>query len=211
MLNRILVGVMVVAAVLAITACGDDDEETGGTATLTPAPSATSELRHISSEEFNPALSLDAGSGWTAVVDTGGVFVLEHEQDASGPHGGIVISRPLAVYAVDGIQQEPVPADLVTWMESHPRLVIRDRQDIVVGGRSGVRLDVESDQEASWRLFENSDGTFEVRYSDRIRFEILDGPGGQIVLSVDAADQPLRLEQVLAIAEPIVESIEFAQ
>jgi len=202
--------VALLAAAAFVAACGDDDDETGGTATSTPAPSPTGELQHISSEEFSPALSLDAGSGWTVAVDNRDIFVLEHQSDDSGPQGGIVIFRPLAVYAADGIQQEPVPADLVAWMESHPRLIVRDRQDAVVGGLSGVRLDVESDQEESWRLFENSDGPFEVRYSDRIRFEIMDGPDGQIILSIDAADQPLRLEQVLAIAGPIVESIEFA-
>ena len=207
-------------AVLALVACGDDDdgddtdpttspeEATNPTATGDASSPAAGESVTFSSEVFELPVTMNAVGLWTYGDDVVDAFFIVHDDEDSGPAGYLGVITPKTVYAADGLTKEPVPADLASWLKSHPRLIVEDEQPATVGGLSGVQLDVRSDEEGDWNLFDVAFGPLEVRYNDRVRFIVLDGPSGQVVIST-GADQPSLFDNFIPLAEPVVESIEF--
>jgi hypothetical protein len=198
-------------------ACGGDD--TGGsTSTATSnanagsaTPTATAAAaKEFASVHFGVPVSMTADATWRLDYDVGGWYAIKHEGTATDPSGYLEMLRPTAVHAYDGLSTGPVPADLVAWLEANPSLVEQSKSDVTVGGLTGKRLDIGSNTGSSFPLFDVSVDSFEVNYSDRIRFYVLDGPSGQIVLAAHAEPASV-FDRLMPLVEPVVESIRFTQ
>lgn len=211
---------IVLAAVFA--ACGDDDDGGGDdatqsatTAAVSPTPASTApsddgQAQTFVSETFGVPVSITAPDAWTFGVDIADVFAIDHQSGADGPAGYIAFSVVDTVYAADGLTQEPAPADLVEFLTTHPRLVVQDTQQVTVGGLPATLIEAASNEGDSWKLFEASDGPFEVHYQDRIRFYVIQSPERQVLLAV-GAEEPTRFAQFIPLAEPVIDTIEFGE
>jgi hypothetical protein len=212
---RLIVLALPLTVAMILAACGGDDDDDSSATTAPPSASTpaavttgASEQTTVASAEFISPVTMEIGAGWAVVVDIADIFVLEHTQDDTGPLGDVGMAYPIAVYSHDGLQQEDVPSDLVAWVEAHPRLIINDKQDVEVGGLTGVKFELASDQGSDWAFMEHSDGTFDVRYNDHFFFYILETTAGQLTL-FEGAEQPSRLHEFLPISGPIIASMEF--
>jgi hypothetical protein len=69
-----------------------------------------------------------------------------------GTYPALVFANPESVYTPDGQEQivrgsdertTPAPGDIVTWLRNHPDLDVSKPAPVMIGGVSGVRLDVK--------------------------------------------------------------------
>lgn len=219
MRNLILLALLLLAA-LSLACGGDDDDGDEPEATTAPAETTASSspspgqdgshLQTISSENFTPAVTVDVSAGWVVEIDTGGIFVLRHDQNDEGPLGYVGMSYPRKVWSYDGLIQEDLPDDLVAWVKAHPRLTIRGEEPITIGGLSGVQLEIGADEGEDFKFMDDDEGTFDVHYSDHFILNIFETDEGPLAMFV-GAEQATRFEAFAQVAQPVVQTMEFAE
>jgi hypothetical protein len=104
--------------------------------------------------------------------------------------------------STDGSGREPVPDDLVAWLEAHPRLSTRDLGPVALGGLEGVAIDVRvvrpldvAPRECTSKrcvLLATVSGAGEavdIEQGQRARLMVLGDPGNQLVLSYRAPER----------------------
>jgi len=102
----------------------------------------------------------------------------------------------------NGIAREPVPEDLVGWLQTNPRLAVQNATPVVVGGVDGVALDIrvvkpldrapsECTSSACVLLatVASTDESVDVERGQLARLVVLGDPGQQLVLFYRAPER----------------------
>ena len=213
---------LILAAVL-LAACS------GAPAAATPAPTLPPALPPgtYTSAAFQPAVTYTVPNGWRVASDSSDYFAL---QPVNSEITGIHIFRdPQAASQDPTCPTSPEPGvgtvslELATWIRGLPGMVASSPRMVTVGGLRGVELDLALN--TGWTascpfangvptvpLFVGSNGNMRwvVAGNERLRLSLLDVPGGgTVVVDIDAFDGTL-MDELLAAATPIVQSLEFA-
>jgi hypothetical protein len=200
-----------------------------GAPTASPAPTLPPALApgSYTSVAFQPAVTYTVPSGWRVATDSATYFAL---QPVTSEIVGIHFFRdPLAASQDAACPTTPEPGvgtlalELAAWIRSLPGMVASSPRMVTVGGLRGVELDLALN--TGWTascpfangvptvpLFVDKDGGLRwvVAGNERLRLSLLDVPGGgTVVVDVDAFDGTL-MDDLLAAATPIVQSLEFA-
>lgn len=215
------------AAVLALALAGGCS---GAASSPTPASTVARvalPAGEYRSAAFSPPITVTLPEGWLIAGDSPGYFALQPA--ASDVVGVYVFRSPLAasqdldcpIASAPGVGS--TAAELVEWIRARPGLVVDDPVPISIGGFGGLRvgLRIADGWTASCPFAEGlptvplfvgaSDAGFRwvVAGSERLRLDVLDVPGeGTVVVDVDAFDGS-QMDQLLADAAPIVESLGF--
>jgi len=218
-MKKLILGVTVLVAALAVACGGDDDAGGSSTATATaarseaastataPAPTA----KQFSSGHFAVPVTMTADSNWTAGYDVANWYALQTSGGITAPAGLVEVILPTEVYAQDGLSTEPLPADFAAFIRTSPFLAVQKESNVTVGGLSGVQFDVGANSgTADFNLFKAASDDYEVVYNDRIRFIVLAQAAGPVVLAAHATT-PARFDQFIQAAEPVIESLQFTQ
>jgi hypothetical protein len=133
-------GLLVTVLVLALSACGGDDEKK---AKARPLPEDPKALRPgtYRSEEFEPSLSFHVGKGWSSdpIEASDSLFIRR------GETMGLGFVKPQEVYKPtksEALQIVDAPKDLVGWFQHHPHLQTDKPEPVTVGGVKGEQFDV---------------------------------------------------------------------
>jgi hypothetical protein len=228
---------VLVAAVLTVGACGDDDDQEPATATrettagassgaeaAEPLPRAPGPLTPGAyvTEVFEPTMSFSLGRGWRVLAPETPTF-------ATLVHGGggeplLAFVRPVRVVDPErryprGVPESgllPIPDDLAGWLARHPLLKAGERKTVTVGGVRGTQIDITVESPyrsagcpAPCVLFFATSPEFMVQATEgqRIRATILEVDGEQIAIGILASDEGF--EELAAPAEQVVETLRF--
>jgi hypothetical protein len=122
--------------------------------------------------------------------------------------------------STDGTGRAPVPADLVDWLEAHPRLAVREVGPVTVGGLAGVALDIRvlrplalppgectSKKCVLLATVAGAGEAVDIEQGQRARLVVLGEPGNQVVLSYRAPEREFAvLDQA---ADVLLSGLEF--
>jgi len=219
------VSLILAAALLA----GCAGASTAATPAPTPVPTPPPALAPgtYTSAAFQPAVTYTVPSGWRVAQDSSNYFAL---QPVNSEITGIHFFRdPLAASQDPTCPTTAEPGvgtlslELATWIRGLPGMVASSPRMVTVGGLRGVELDLALN--TGWTascpfangvptvpLFVGADGSLRwvVAGNERLRLDLLDVPGGgTVVVDVDAFDGTL-MDELLAAATPIVQSLSFA-
>jgi hypothetical protein len=218
---------LIVVAV-ALAACGGavappaPDATPGVTGPVsTPMPAGT-----YTTTAFQPPLTFTVPDGWELVADTASWVQL---RPAGSQNVGIYLFRDAFALSQDPTcptTAEPgvgtTSTELTTWLRGLPGLVASSPALVTVGGLRGTSLDLAI--KAGWTEscpFANglptvplirNDGIerWVLAGSERLRFYLLDVPGGGNVI-VDVDDfEGSQIDQLIKDATPIIKSFQFA-
>ncbi len=215
--SAVVAGALVAGALLA--ACSTAGSPSSPAASALPAGTYTSKA-------FQPAVTYTLPAGWDNPDDSATYFRI---RPAGSEIVGIDLFRdPLAASQDPACPETAQPGvggsslQLATWIRSLPGLVVSEPKLVEVGGLRGTQLDVGLKD--GWKescpfangsptvpLFVGSKGEYRwiVVGSERLRLDLLDVPGGgTVVVDIDAFDGSL-IDQLIAAATPIVESMRF--
>ena len=195
----------------------------------TPAPTLPPALAPgtYTSAAFEPAVTYTVPTGWRVASDTSDYFAL---QPANSEITGIHFFRDPQAASQDPTcptSAEPGVGtgslELATWIRSLPGLLASSPRMVTVGGLRGIELDLAIN--TGWTascpfangvptvpLFVGANGSLRwvVAGNERLRLSLLDVPGGgTVVVDIDAFDGTL-MDELLAAATPIVQSLKFA-
>jgi hypothetical protein len=132
-------GLLVTLVVLAISACGEGEEEVKAR----PLPEVEKALRpgEYRSEEFKPSFSFRVGKGWTNLPpeasDT--LFITREERMALGFVNPQEVYKPTKTGMLNVVE---APKDMVGWFQQHPYLQTDKPEPVTVGGVKGEQFDV---------------------------------------------------------------------
>jgi hypothetical protein len=179
------------------------------------------------SQVFKPTVTFTLPDGWMVGADSTPYFqLLPVTSDVVGIH----LFRDAKAASQDPSCPDTPAAgvgssakELVEWIRGRPGLVVTEPTPVTVGGLSGQRIDVSikdgwtascpfAGGAATVPLLVEGGGGYRwvVAGNERLRLDILDGPGGgTVIVDVDAFDGTL-MDQLLTLATPIVESFSFA-
>lgn len=213
---------LILAAVL-FAACS------GAPAAATPAPTLPPALPPgtYTSAAFQPAVTYTVPNGWRVASDSSDYFALQPvNSEISGIH---IFRDPQAASQDPTCPTSPEPSvgtgslQLATWIRGLPGMVASSPRMVTVGGLRGVELDLALN--TGWTvscpfangvptvpLFVGTNGNMRwvVAGNERLRLSLLDVPGGgTVVVDIDAFDGTL-MDELLAAATPIVQSLTFA-
>jgi hypothetical protein len=133
-------GLLATLVVLAVNACGGDQEQTDRPRPLPEDPKA---LRpgEYRSEEFELSLSFPVGTGWSSTpLEASDLLHIMR-----GEKAGLGFSNIRQVYEPTGTASPSVadaPKDLVGWFWRHPYLETSTPEPATVGGVKGARFDL---------------------------------------------------------------------
>ena len=220
----LLVGVGLVSAAFGSPAGSADTNTAAAVAT---APASALPAGTYTSSAFQPAVTYTLPAGWDNPADAADFFQL---RPAGSEVAGIYLFRdpdPASQEASCPEAAEPgvgtSAVELATWIRSLPGLVVSDPVPVTVGGLTGVGLDVGivdgwtascpfANGLPTVPLFVGSAGTYRwvVAGEEQLRLALLDVPGGgTVVVDIDAFEGGI-IDDLLAAADPIVKSFEFA-
>lgn len=202
---------------------------TTGPAGATPAPSVPAALQPGThrSAAFKPAVTYTVPNGWRVASDSANYFALQPvTSEITGIHffrDPLPASQDLACPTSSEPGVGALSLELATWIRGLPGIVASSPRMVTVGGLRGVELDVALN--AGWTascpfangiptvpLFVGANG--DLRWvaagNERLRLSLLDVPGGgTVVVDIDAFDGTM-MDELLAAATPIVQSLSFA-
>ncbi len=132
-------GLLVTLVVLAISACGEGEEEVKAR----PLPEVEKALRpgEYRSEEFKPSFSFRVGKGWTNLPpeasDT--LYITQGEGMALGFVNPQEVYKPTKTGKLNVVE---APKDMVGWFQQHPYLQTDKPEPVAVGGVKGEQFEV---------------------------------------------------------------------
>jgi hypothetical protein len=139
--RRVLgVTLLIALVVLAVSACGGDQEQSNKPR---PLPEDEKALRPgvYRSEEFEPSLSFRVGKGWSSSpLEASDILEITRGQTT-----GMNFSNAQEVYKPTKTGSANVvdaPKDMVGWLQQHPYLQTSQPEPVTVGGVKGVEFDV---------------------------------------------------------------------
>jgi hypothetical protein len=190
-----------------------------------PAPSALAPGTYTSTT-FQPAVTYTVPAGWDNPDDSATYFRL---RPLGSEVVGIYLFRDPAAASQDAACPETAQpgvggssTELSAWIRGLPGLVVSEPKLASIGGLRGTELDIgiKDGWTASCPFASGSPtvplfvgATTEYRWvvvgTERLRLYLLDIPGGgTVVVDVDAFDGSL-IDQLIAAATPIVQSMQF--
>jgi hypothetical protein len=215
--------VLAVAMTLIVAACGGS----GPAGSPSPTPETALPAGTHSSAVFQPAVTFTVPDGWILATDSADYLQLRPvDQDVLGIHmfrGVQAASQDptCPVAAAPGVGT--TSTELVTWIRGLQGLVVSSPAMVTVDNLRGSSIDIGI--ATGWTqscpfangvptvplLVEPGTGLrWVIAGSERLRLDLLDLPGGGIlVIDVDAFDGSF-FDSLVAAATPIVKSMRFA-
>ncbi len=209
-------GLLVTLVVLAISACGEGEEEVKAR----PLPEVEKALRpgEYRSEEFKPSFSFRVGKGWTSVPpeasDT--LFITRGERMVLGFVNPQEVYKPTKTGMLNVVD---APKDMVGWFQQHPYLQTDKPEPVTVGGAKGEQFDVvvenlpEDYPSVSGadcvNIFTLSTGsTVCQREEEKVRLTVLEDVKGETV-TIGSASPVTEFEEFLPEAQKVLDTVKW--
>lgn len=220
--NRVLALVAAAAMLMLLAACGDDDDA----ATTSPSPSPTADEvvttqpdlsslpSDLTSSAFGVTTSLSAPAEFVVRGDASNALFLQRVGGASAPDAYLAFAIPTAVFNPETGREEPVPTDILAWLQSHAGVeVTQGPIEVTVGGATGQQIDVLGAGDAETLLFSASGPV-----GEPFRYALAPGEPARVIV-VDVADKTVVITAgafeaadfgaILPELEQMIESVEF--
>jgi len=173
------------------------------------APPAAEE---VTSSTFVVPVTLTTGPGFEVVEDQEPrAFALYRERSQYGPDAYLSFLSPTFLF-----NGEPLPRDLITWLETKEGMEVLEAKDVTIGGLPAKQLDVKGVAEGTG-LFETGTERFILLSGELARFTVLDVNGHVIVIAAGALappgetlpDEAAAFEEVLPDLEAMLATVRF--
>jgi len=139
------------------------------------APPAAEE---VTSSTFVVPVTLTAGPGFEVVEDQNPRdLALYRERSQYGPDAYLSFLSPASLF-----NGEPLPSDLITWLESKEGVEVAEAKDVTIGGLPATQIDVKGDADGTG-LFDMGETKFVLVPGERARFVVLEVNGEPIVIA----------------------------
>jgi hypothetical protein len=219
----------VLAATLALTACGTDTpSEEPVDSTPSPPTAATDEASpsaaastgaaaleasattlppgRYTREGFAPPITVELDEGWRAVQLFDGFF--DVQQDVDSPH--VIAVQFASVDGVHGAEGSVDAADAaaaVAALGENPGLTVVESSESRIGGLAGEQVTVENAGSEHAQVIDVPPGPLGIDPGRRLWIAFFDTDDGLLAIMVGGSVE--RWEEALATAEPVLESIEI--
>lgn len=229
---RVFVAVLIAAGVLAAGACGasDDAADEGGDETTAKTGSKNALFRlpeqgpifqgNYGTEEFERGLSFRIEErGWEVFLpEQKDAFVIG---TAPSSVGFLNVPRVFDQHKPGEAIQEPVPEDMVAWIERHPYLDASGPVETTVGGVSAQQIDVVAAKVPKdyprictgpcvpLFTWSEAQGDFWLGLDEKIRIVVLedDVEGAALMILIDAP--PDQFERFLPRAQRVLDTVKW--
>lgn len=216
---------------LVLAACGNMLNPEGRTATPSPSPlpSGVANIDNSGDEtlapgrytrhDFAPRVTFEIGEEWFGRQVYDGFFDIQQGGEDSPDVIAVQFARPDALYGVDGSTAPSDAADAVAILESNPNLDIIETSSSQMGGLEGSQITVEyagsgepvasGDDPDATNLMDLPPGTLAIIAERRLWIAFFDTDEGLLAIMVGGPTDGW--DEALAIAEPILESVDIEQ
>jgi hypothetical protein len=169
--------------------------------------------------DFAPRVTFELDDGWYGRQVVRGFFDVQ-QGAADDPHViAVQFARPLALYGADGSQTPTDAADAVAILESNPNLETVETSSSEMGGLEGSQITVEypgsgepvasGEAPGATNLMDLPPGTIGINAERRLWIAFFDTDDGLLAIMVGGSIE--QWDEALAVAEPVLESVEIEQ
>jgi len=210
--------VTLIVAVVVVTGCGLNPSGKTATPSPSPLPEGVANLRatgealepgRYSFRDFGlPTVSFEVAGTWQAVQLFDGFFDIQ--QDIDSPDViAVQFARPSGIQRGDDSEVPTDAADAVALLSDHPELAVVETSSSRIGGLDGSHVTVEntSDEVASFMVL--PPGTIGINSGRRLWIAFFDTDDGLLAIMVGGSIE--KWDEALAVAEPVLETIEIGQ
>ena len=212
------IAVPVVLLIVAVLVLGPDRDR--NVPITTPSTTVTVTPQIASSEQFKAPFTYTVSQDWTFSGD-GARYYSWDATDGSGTHlillRGVVAARSdCTTHPKRGVGRSSDA--LTSWLSTHPALDSSTPQQITLDGATGswvdVRVAADWDQTCANGLVlvtakADRPQAWSIVAGEKLRFYVLDRPGGDTVTIVVNVPDARDFQQVITEATPLVESFDF--
>lgn len=212
-----------------LTACGNMLNPEGKTATPSPSPipSGVANINETGDDtltagrytrhDFAPRVTFEIGDGWAARQVLDGYFTIQQGPDDSPHVIAVLFGRPTALWGADGSQEPADAAEAVAILETNPDLDVVETSASELGGLEGSQVTIEfagdeaiddADEEQP-NVMSVPPGTIGLNPARRLWIAFFDTDEGLLAIMVGGSIE--RWDEALAVAEPVLESMEIEQ
>ena len=204
-----------------LAACGNMLNPEGRTATPSPSPlpSGVANINNTGAEtlapgrytrhDFAPRVTFEIGEQWYGRQVFDGFFDIQ-QGEADDPNViAVQFARPLAVYGADGATEPTDAADAVAILETNPDLEAIETSSSQMGGLEGSQVTIENTGESGAVFMDLPPGTISLDPGRRLWMAFFDTDEGLLAVMVGGSIEGW--DEALAVAEPVLESVEIEQ
>lgn len=155
---------------------------------------------------FDPPITLTLGEGWRAVQLYSGFF--DVQQQVGSPHVvAVQFANVRGIHGVDGPIRTTDPAEAVATLDTHPNLTVVESSESRIGGLAGAQVTVENAGDTHAEVIDVPPGPLGIDPGRRLWIAFFETDGELLAIMVGGSTE--RWDEALAIAEPVLESIEI--
>jgi hypothetical protein len=217
---RRIAGALLASAVV-LAGCGNMLNPEGRTASPSPSPlpSGVANINNSGDEtlapgrytrhDFAPRVTFEIGESWYARQVFDGFFDIQQGDSDSPDVIAVQFARPSAVYGEGGGQEPTDAAEAVAILETHPELTAVETSASRIGGLEGSQITLENGGADAGQIMDLPPGTIAILPDRRLWVAFFDTDQGLLAIMIGGPVEGW--DEALAVAEPVLESIEIEQ
>lgn len=206
---------------LVLAACGNMLNPEGRTATPSPSPlpsgvaninetgEGTLAPGRYTRHDFAPRVTFEVDDQWAGRQVLDGYFTIQQGDEDSPEVIAVQFARPSAIYGGDGSTAPSDAADAVAILESNPDLDIVETSSSQMGGLEGSQVTIENAGESGTEFMVLPPGRISLDPGRRLWIAFFDTDEGLLAIMVGGPIDGW--DEALALAEPVLESVEIEQ
>ena len=213
--------IWLLAALALLSACGNmlNPEGRTGTPSPSPLPSGVTNLTNSGDEtlapgrysrrEFTPRVTFEIGDGWFGRQVYPGFFDIQQGDETDPDVIAVQFARPNEIYGADGSESPTDAADAVAILEENPDLEVIETSSSQMGGLEGSQITIENATSDPVPFMDLPPGALSINPERRLWIAFFDTDDGVLAIMVGGSVE--RWDETLAVAEPVLESVEIDQ
>jgi hypothetical protein len=213
--------IALVASLALLAACGNMLNPEGKTATPSPSPlpsgvgninetgEATLSPGRYTRHDFAPRVTFTVDEEWAGRQVFEGYFTIQRGSADDPNVIAVQFARPLSIHGSDGAQEPADAADAVAILESSSELETVETSSSRMGGLEGSQITIENAGEEAVNFMGLPRGTIALTPDRRLWLAFFDTDEGLLAIMVGGSID--EWDEALAVAEPVLDSIEIEQ
>jgi hypothetical protein len=209
------------AGIVLLAGCGNMLNPEGRTATPSPSPlpSGVANINNTGEEtlapgrytrhDFAPRVTFEIGEEWYGRQVYDGFFDIQQGGATDPDVVALQFARPDAIHGADGAVEPTDAADAVAILESNPDLDVVETSSSQMGGLEGSQITVENTSDAGAVFMDLPPGTISLDPGRRLWIAFFDTDEGLLAIMVGGSAEGW--DDALAVAEPVLESVQIEQ
>jgi hypothetical protein len=193
----------------------------GRTATPSPSPlpSGVANINNTGADplppgrytrhDFAPRVTFEIGDDWFGRQVFDGFFDIQ-QGGADAPNViAVQFARPSGLHGADGVQEPTDAADAVAILEANPDLEVVETSSSQIGGLEGSQITIENTGDGGAVFMDLPPGTIAINPERRLWIAFFDTDEGLLAIMVGVSIEGC--DEALAVAEPVLESVDIEQ